>query len=507
MRRGLEILIAGKLAETPVSLGSARRICSLSHDVDNSPKYRQGPFATIEPRGEKIRCTVDAIASIPLFYAVTDELAVVSDDATEIARRIGAPISELDAKEFLETGYVTDERTLYAGINAVLPGEAIEIDFETGAVDHSRYFDLEYKGDSDYDETSLIKGFYDILYKVFESLAERLNGRAAVLPLSGGCDSRIVATMLKQVGYENIICFSYGRAANAETATSRHVADALGFKWEYVEYSKEMWDSFIGSHNYGHFLDYACKGKSIACLQPLPAMLELTNKGLLPEESVVIPGHALDYEMGSHLPYMEVDEKWPTNRFIEYVRESHYCLGLHGSEIERLIEYSLQLPKLMSRNDVLRELMAWEWRNRQSRFIANDVRAYEYAGCGFDLPFWDTRVLDYLMHIPYEGLYGRRLQYAFIRKVIDPICGISQEYPSPLKPNALKKAIKTVLPSLAKAHRDAQVRAARDQRVLADYDWMSPDELEAFEALYGPRFNMNSFVADGTLQRVRAISI
>ena len=368
-----------------------------------------------------------------------------------------------------------------------------------------RYRSLRYGVLGPYDEAALMREFDRVLAGVFADLAERLGGRKAVIPLSGGLDSRTVAAMLKRVGYGNVVCFSYGRAGNAEeTPMSKRVAEGLGFEWRYVKYSGKTWSSLIDSPDWGRFLDFACRGKSIACLQPLPAMLELVRSGAVPESSVVVPGHALDFEAGSHLPYMSQAETWTRADLCERMRKDHYNLREEPSGTQRLREQAERWPAEMGRDEVSRIYMEWEWNNRQSRFIANDVRAYEYAGCGFELPFWDGRVTDFLSRVPYEGLYGRRLQKAFTAAVVDPACGIECDYPVPAKPNRLKGLAKKALPQLAERYRADRARKARASRVLADYDWMSADEIRAFEAVYGLGFNMNSLVADGTLQRVCA---
>jgi asparagine synthase (glutamine-hydrolysing) len=66
-----------------------------------------------------------------------------------------------------------------------------------------------------------------------------------VVPLSGGLDSRIIVAMLKRLGVEDVICFTYGKKGNREAEISRQVAEALGYRWYFVEYTKEkLYDGY-----------------------------------------------------------------------------------------------------------------------------------------------------------------------------------------------------------------------------------------------------------------------
>ena len=77
---------------------------------------------------------------------------------------------------------------------------------------------------------------------------------------------------------------------------------------------------------------------------------------------------------------------------------------------------------------MVQEYMLWEWKNRQAKFIANDVRAYEFAGLDWELPFWDKRLCDFFSKLPRIFLEGRYLQYQYMQNYIDPTVGIQMDY-------------------------------------------------------------------------------
>ena len=91
----------------------------------------------------------------------------------------------------------------------------------SGGLDTNK-FNLFHKLDRIYEDT-------------FSRLISWLDGRQAVIPLSGGYDSRLIALMLKELGYNNVLCFTYNTGgAKWEVDISRRVAKNLGFCWHYV---------------------------------------------------------------------------------------------------------------------------------------------------------------------------------------------------------------------------------------------------------------------------------
>ena len=79
----------------------------------------------------------------------------------------------------------------------------------------------------------LAKVTLDILKKMIDSL----NGRQVIIPLSAGNDSRLIASGLKHLGYENVKCYSYGMPDNFETKIAKIVADKLGYDFKFLPLS------------------------------------------------------------------------------------------------------------------------------------------------------------------------------------------------------------------------------------------------------------------------------
>ncbi|MDI2587661.1 asparagine synthase-related protein [Psychrobacillus sp. NEAU-3TGS] len=137
------------------------------------------------------------------------------------------------------TGYVTGKNTLYTNVKQIQAGEYLVFDKKNKELRTSHYFKFHHGEYSKKNQDELVEELDQVHVRVFQRLIDSLEGRPAILPLSGGYDSRLIAVMLKRLGYENVICFTYGLCSNWEVKISKMVAEQLGFKWIFVPYEKK----------------------------------------------------------------------------------------------------------------------------------------------------------------------------------------------------------------------------------------------------------------------------
>ena len=203
-----------------------------------------GSFALVVETRDSILCVVDRIRSIPLFYAMTDTRFIIADDATYIVDQMKLPFNEKNGAEFLVTGFVTGHDTLFEGVKQIRGGEYriyLKKDHSITPVVYHRFWHKDFFSGSD---EELLKYLDTAFVHVFQRLiaSAKRNGFHIVVPLSGGLDSRIIVAMLKRLGVEDVICFSYGKKGNHEAEISKKVAEALGYQWYFVEYTHEKWN-------------------------------------------------------------------------------------------------------------------------------------------------------------------------------------------------------------------------------------------------------------------------
>ena len=157
-----------------------------------------------------------------------------------IPTRIAKSVNDLDnvnSDEFLSIGFVAGEETLLQDIFQVQAGEYLI--FDDNKLKKEFYFDYLTKKISTKSFDELKSEFLDILRDSIQRIIKLANGRHIVLPLSGGYDSRLIASLLKQANYQNVTCFTYGKKNSPEVIISKKVANELGFKWFFVEYNEQ----------------------------------------------------------------------------------------------------------------------------------------------------------------------------------------------------------------------------------------------------------------------------
>ena len=140
------------------------------------------------------------------------------------------------------------------------------------------------------------------LLRVFGRLVAGVTPRTIVVPLSGGGDSRTIGWMLQRLGYPHVLCYSYGTLGNRESDRSRSVARRLGMPWLFVEYDRAKWARWYATSERLTYQRIAEGFSSVAHMQDWPAVWELRRRGDVPDDAVFVPGHALDFLGGSHIP-------------------------------------------------------------------------------------------------------------------------------------------------------------------------------------------------------------
>jgi len=180
----------------------------------------------------------DRLGVKPLVYSVRDgKLAFAS---TVRALKDGGFASELDCDalaEFLEFGFVTDDRTIYQGVEKLRAGEVLE--WSNGTATKRLYWDLP-----SIDATSHIT-FEDAVDRTEEIFLEAVKLRLeADVPigalLSGGIDSSLVCWAIAKLG-GNIRTFTVGTPNDPadESADAIATAHQLGVPHQLIELSPD----------------------------------------------------------------------------------------------------------------------------------------------------------------------------------------------------------------------------------------------------------------------------
>jgi asparagine synthase (glutamine-hydrolysing) len=190
-------------------------------------------FAIWDNRRRALALVRDRLGVKPLVYAVQGKRLAFASTVT--ALHAAGLIDEIDPQavlEFLEFGYVTDERTIYQGA-AKLPAASI-LEWQDGKVSQRSYWSLP-----DASQSSRIS-FEEAVEETERLLVEAVRLRLhADVPigalLSGGIDSTLVCWAMAKLN-ANVKAFTVGVPGNAvdEASDAAQTARQLGIPHEIV---------------------------------------------------------------------------------------------------------------------------------------------------------------------------------------------------------------------------------------------------------------------------------
>jgi asparagine synthase (glutamine-hydrolysing) len=417
---------------------SLRECCSIS-DFGHLLKTLNGFYALIYYTGSSLVASVDHARTLPIFYAFYKEQFVISDDPEWVRSRVGVyHLDPIARAEFSLVGYVTGEETLYPDVKQLQAGEVLEVKIIGDRFDVKRkqYYNFTHIEPSTIDQSDLDCQLDVTVHSSIRRLIKYANGRKIVIPLSGGYDSRLIATLLKKAGYSNLIAFTYGLRNNKESTYSKYVADSLGIRWEFVEYSRIQWSENWVDEDRRIYQRNATAYNSVAHFQDWLAVKVLIKERIIDQNSILVPGHSGDFVAGSHIPKVAFEKThFQIQDVINAIFERHYVeapnqlIGIAPQVWHRRINQRLSANNVQNQFDFANLVENWDWRERQSKYINNAVRVYEFFGCDWWMPLWDREFVDFWMKVPLKLREGRNWYKLYVQKQFELQSGSKNQVP------------------------------------------------------------------------------
>lgn len=408
--------------------------CETKEQFIEKLKQLNGFYALIKNTDQKLFAAVDRVRSIPLFYGQKGTDFFLSDSAEWVRQQVGnTEIDPLAREEFLLTGYVTGPDTLFPNVKQLQAGEAlIVIDNNTEiSVSMKRYYRFIHENTLEASEEELLSKLDEVLLNIFKRLIKLADGRTLVVPLSGGYDSRLIVLMLKRLGYDNVITFTYGIPGNKESEISKQIANTLGYQWEFVPYSNEAWNKWFYSGEckaYYRMADGLC---SLPHIQDWPAVWEMEKQGILPANCIFVPGHSADLPAGSRSfskPELYSDAPFNIDNAVNAILDYHFSLFDWRKKSKELKPIFIKriIRTLGNRNAFLDNASAfesWDISERQAKFIINSLRVYDFWGYKWWMPFWDAEFIDYWCRVPLKYRFRKKLYDYYVEQLFFKITG------------------------------------------------------------------------------------
>lgn len=383
-----------------------------------------GAFSVIAQNSNYIYACVDHIRSFPLFYYFENKRFLISDDIDSLKNEVeSVTIDKQSINEFKATGYVTGSDTIYEEIKKLEPYQYLVYNKKEHILTLQYYGELRHENFFKNDESELLYKLDKCYMHTFAQTFKTLNNKTVVVPLSGGCDSRCIVILLKRLGYKNVICYSYGKEKNKESEISKKIAEELGYRWEFIEYSKELWNKWYSSNQMKEYFNYAYNGSSVPIFQDWPAVMELKYREIVPEDSVFIPGYSGDMIAGSHIPDIVIKtHEVNCSDIIKHILINNYCLYDINKFDSKTIQYFVDRvneserinAKQFYNNEATADIIErWDYKNRQANFINNALRVYEFWGYEWRTPFWNKEVIKFWQRISCDKRINRNLYFKY----------------------------------------------------------------------------------------------
>jgi asparagine synthase (glutamine-hydrolysing) len=389
-----------------------------------------GHFAFVATGPGWAVAAVDWIRSIPLATCRIGGTWTIDSQPERLRRAAGLGVRDRDPDATISiamAGYTIDHAALYRGIVLLAPGELFFIGTDGKGVRH-RYHAYRPWQVHAVSSEALEKELAEITLAIMERTLASLNGRPLAIPLSAGRDSRLVASIARQLGYENVICFSYGRVGNFEAKAARAIAGKLGYPWHFVPATIASQRDFFAGDDYKNYLAFADSGASVPFVQDMAPLLQLKQSGVIPDDAVIINGNSGDFISGNHIPPslqvppVGLNDEQRLKRIIDALTAKHFTLWQSLLTPPNCHHIGVLLRRSLHRAGATLGDPACdhglfefaEFQDRQCKYVVTGQRIYEFLGYAWRLPLWDNAYLRFWEGVPLEdkvnqSLYARML--------------------------------------------------------------------------------------------------
>lgn len=367
----------------------------------------RGFYAAIKWEGDQVIAVVDHVRSMPLFYGVKNGQLFLSDSAEWVRVKIGAVrMNKTSRAELVMSTFVSGQRTLFDGVCQLQAGEYLKACLEDGelVVRTRRFYRFSMGVNGEWDSQGQARDeFKCIIGRAINRLIDYADRRQIVIPLSSGHDSRLIAMMLRQRGYDNVLTYTYGVKSSKDAQLGGQVAAALGFRWLYVEYSTSGWERVWRCRDRKAYQMRSSGWASLPHIQDWLAVKELHEKhpNSIAADAVIVPGHGA-MAILSHLN--NLPSRGSADELVEAIIKRKYHLSpvsadMYAAVRERVYRVTKDIMT-ENNNDIVASFATFEWQERQSKYLVNSLRLYEFFGYDWWMPLWDLEFANWLHSAP-----------------------------------------------------------------------------------------------------------
>jgi len=368
-------------------------------------------ITTINLFNDRIVVTSDIINSIPLFYTIYNGKFILTDNAYFVFEEsLNKSFEKSELINYFNLKHSLLSNTIISNIKQIKAAERITFDLKENNILSEDTFFFRKDGPIYEDNEQVLKHkCKEIICNVFERFSSEIKNNQIIIPLSGGMDSRLIATLFKLFNLENnIVCISYGPTNNEDAVIGNKVAKKLGLRWIFIEYNEEKLRNCILHEKFANFLLFAHNLSRTPHIQDYFAIKELHENKVIEKDAIFIFGHTGDFIAGEYL-----------SKYCNDIFDSIYimdCIRYYRNEDLKIYlnNYFRSLRNIINICNLFDLLEIYNWRERHAKFIVNSLRAVDYFGYNWRIPLWDYKLVSFWSKVSNEKRMNRELWYEII---------------------------------------------------------------------------------------------
>ena len=191
----------------------------------------------------------DRLGIKPLYYARIGDLFLFASEIKAIlaALETRPAINEQALHHYLTLRYVPGPDTIWRGVHKLQPGHVLSFDFETGAYETHRYWQVSFHAEKESSDHDYLADFERLFLAAVEKRLLAADVPVGVL-LSGGLDSSAVSAAAVELGHREFHTFSVAFDEGGEfdeTDFAREVAAQAGAHHHEITIGQEEFVDFL----------------------------------------------------------------------------------------------------------------------------------------------------------------------------------------------------------------------------------------------------------------------
>ena len=376
-----------------------------------------GMYTIITEVRKGICISTDVINAYPVCYYIGEKVCYISDNNKYILEKVKErTINETSYQEYKHATYVSGGNTLIEGVRQTEGGKTIAIG-DGGEVSERRE-DIDFAGNISREPSDIA----DVAITSVERLAKYAAGRSIWLAMSGGYDSRILAVMLKRIGYSDINTYTYGLGGNIEVGKSKHTARKLGLNWEFVKHTPEIWQDLYDSSVRREMDDRHWIRTSLP-IADWPAVHQLRRQEKMGENAVIVTGHGGGFLAGVIFPDKMYSEDYVRHsQVVDAIMRQNYNKNNISKNAKEKIKRRLSSNLNFDGGSgalAVSYLDRWNLSERQTKHVTSCLQTFEPYNVSYWLPYFDEEYVRFWSNTNTDQRINKKIYKEFINKCID----------------------------------------------------------------------------------------